>query len=257
MLASVVALVHRAADPDAPIGGRKREAHVGQDHACDDGGIAPVELQIEDGENQHEFNRGRHRHEHNRAHESFDGVAAAFEHTGQSADLALEMEAQRKQVKVNENVIGEPPDRMHRDRGKDRVARLGEARHGYPQDAIEERQRQRTGDDAQDPMRRMRMPDHRVSRPFEGIGDRNRHDLCDQHQSEGRQHAPFEVAATARPEIGPKLSPGFGKARAWLRQPSGRLFDVLQHSFRWRPAQRPAASPNSRVRTWRELTAQI
>ena len=53
-------------------------------------------------------------------------IAAALEHAGKPAGLALEMEAQRQLVHVLEGEDREPPHRVHRHLGEHAVAQLGQ-----------------------------------------------------------------------------------------------------------------------------------
>ena len=55
--------------------------------------------------------------------------AAALEHAGEAAGLALEVEAQRQAVHVLEGLQRELAHRMHRDLGEQAVADLGQQRH--------------------------------------------------------------------------------------------------------------------------------
>ena len=91
-----VALVHVAADGDAPVRRHAREPEIRPDH--DDHGerVAPVEREEEDAEDQRELHHRRNAGEHAHAHDLLDGLAAALEDARQPAGLALEMEAQRQ-----------------------------------------------------------------------------------------------------------------------------------------------------------------
>ncbi len=54
-----IALVHPAADADAPLGRLGGEPHVGDDHDDRDGGVAPVELPQQHAEDHHELDDSR------------------------------------------------------------------------------------------------------------------------------------------------------------------------------------------------------
>ncbi len=99
------------------------------------------------------------------------------------------MKAQRQKVKVDEDIVGEPAHRIHGNGGEDRIARLGQGRHRDPQQAVEQGQRQRPGDEAEY-MMRGGMADQPVGRPFERIRYGDGDELADQQQSEGREHPP-------------------------------------------------------------------
>ena len=65
--------------------------------------------------------------------------AAALQHPRQAAGLALQMEAQRQFVHVDEGEIGELAHRMHRHLGEDAVAPLRQHRHQHAHDAVARR----------------------------------------------------------------------------------------------------------------------
>jgi hypothetical protein len=124
-----VALVHVAADVDAPVGGDGREPEIDDDHHQDRNHIAPVEGEIEHAQDHREFDDGRHAGQHAHADDLLDGLATALEHARQTSGLALKMKAQRQIVQVDKDFVGDAPHRMHRDRGKQGVAPLGEKLH--------------------------------------------------------------------------------------------------------------------------------
>ena len=74
-----VAFVHRTPDCDPPIGGGRREAHIGEDHGSHDRGIAPVKLKKKNPQNQEKFDKSRNRGQHGGAHDRLDRIAATLE----------------------------------------------------------------------------------------------------------------------------------------------------------------------------------
>ena len=187
-----IALVHRAANADAPVGGERRVNKIDGDHHDNCDGVAPVERDEERREDQREFDRRGHGDEHRRADDGFDGVAAALENAGQSAGLALKMKAQRQLMQMHEHFDRQAAHGVHRDLGEQRVAPLREHRHQDPHEAVDHRQcdharqycRQRN-------MLRGRVANQRIGRPFECIGHANRHEFGGEHQDDRHQDAQF------------------------------------------------------------------
>ncbi len=91
-----VALVHRAANADAPVGRDRRVDEIDEHGDADRQDVAPVEGIEKRRRDQHEFDDRRHGDQHRGAHDRLDRVAAALEHARQPAGLALEMKAQRQ-----------------------------------------------------------------------------------------------------------------------------------------------------------------
>ncbi len=119
---------------------------IGDDHHRRCERITPIELKQKHAEDQHEFDQRRHAGQHDQPHDGLDGVAAALQDARQAAGLALEMEAQRQPVHVDEDVVGEPPHRVHRNGGEQPVTQLREERHEDAQKPVKNRQRDRTGE---------------------------------------------------------------------------------------------------------------
>ena len=138
-----VALVHRAADADAPIGGDGGVDQIDDHRDRDRRDVAPVEGIEERRRDQGEFDDRRRRDQHRSAHDRLDRVAAALENARQPAGLALEVEAQRQLVEVDEDFVGEAAHRVHRHRREQGVAPLLGERHQNPHQAVKRSQRQR------------------------------------------------------------------------------------------------------------------
>ena len=81
--------------------------------------------------------------QHHQARQFLDALAAALEHAGQAAGLALQVEAQGQAVHVLEGLERELAHRMHRDLGEQAVAHLGQHRHEHAGEAVEDRQQDR------------------------------------------------------------------------------------------------------------------
>ena len=145
-----VAVVHRAPDGDAPVGRERREDEIGEDRHADRDDIAPVERDQQRRDDQHEFERGRRGGEHRGADDRLDRGAPALENARQAAGLALEMEAQRKLMQVDEDLDREAADRVHRHRGEQGVAALLGKRHQDAQDAVKAGERNDALQDARE-----------------------------------------------------------------------------------------------------------
>ena len=204
-----VARIHLAADVDAPLGGEIGEPHVERDRDRDDDDVAPIEVEQQHGDDQDQLDDGRRELQQHHAHDGLDGVAAALEHAGQPAGLALEMKAQRQQVHVLEGEHRQPAHRVHRHLGENAVAQLGERRHQDAHAAIGERhhhrRRQRPGDDVVGPERRGAVAGQRVGRPFEGERHRDGGELGGEQQHGREDHAIFKVAPVGRPDVRPQM----------------------------------------------------
>jgi hypothetical protein len=141
-----MALVHAAADGDAPFGGEIGEAHVERDGGKRHDHVAPVELIKQHGRDQRHFNDSRDELKNDHADDGLDGVAAALKHTGEPTGLAIEMKAQRQKVHVLEGEDRQPSHRVHRHLGEHAVAKLRQPRHQDAHEAIGERHRDWRGD---------------------------------------------------------------------------------------------------------------
>ena len=124
-----VALVHGAADRHAPVGRRGGEPEITDDHDGGDGGIAPVELVEHHTQDQGELHDGGNAREHAQTHDLLDGGASALQHARQAAGLALQMEAQRQAMQMDEDLVRQAPHGVHGDSCEERVAALREELH--------------------------------------------------------------------------------------------------------------------------------
>ena len=116
---------------------------IGDHRDADRDDVAPVEREQQRADDQRELDDGRHRDQHRGADDRLDGVAAALEHAGQAAGLALQVKTQRQAVQVDEDLDRQPAHRIHRHGGEQRVAPLLGQRHHDAQDAVEDGQRDR------------------------------------------------------------------------------------------------------------------
>ena len=185
------------------------EPHEERDRQPDDDDIAPVEMQKQHGDDQHQFDDRRRQLQQHHAHDGLDGVAAALEHARQPAGLALEMKAQRQQMHVLEREHRQPPHRVHRHLGENAVAPLGEKRHDDAHAAIGERhhdrRRERPGEPIVRRHRRRAAAGERIGRPFEGERHRDGREFGEE-QKHGRENdAALQVAPVRRPDIGPQV----------------------------------------------------
>ena len=204
-----VALVHRAADADAPVGGDGGVDEVDDDGDGDRNDVAPVERIEERRGNQRELDDRRRGDQHRSADDRLDRIAAAFEHARQPAGLALEMEAQRQLVEMDEHLVGEAADGVHRHGGEQRVAALLGQRHQDAHRAVKRGQRQR----AEQRARRRRRPagGQRIGRPFQRIRRGDRHQFGEDHQHDRQADPRLEVGAVRRPQVGPQPARGAGE----------------------------------------------
>ena len=158
---------------------------------------------------QHHLDDGRRELQQQHAHDGLDRIAPALQDAREPAGPALQMKAQRQQVHVLERAHGEPPHRVHRHLGEDRVARLGEQRHHHAHAAIGDRhhhrRRQRPGEDVVGTERRGAVTGERVGRPLEGERHRDRRELGGKYQQRGNPDAHLEVAPIGRPDVRPQM----------------------------------------------------
>ncbi len=203
----IVAVVHLATDADAPFGRMISVDHIHQDGDQDHHDVAPIELPHQHGGYERHFDDGRHQLQDHHAHDGLDRVAAALEHTRQSASLALEVEAQRQLVHMHEGAVGEPAHRVHRHLGEHAVARLLEQRHQDAHAAIGNGHGDGHGNHPSEPIRGRRAAGtgKRIGRPFECEGNRDRRELGCQQQRHGAKHPQLQVAAVGWPDIGPQM----------------------------------------------------
>ena len=161
------------------------------------------------GDDHHQFDDGRRELQQDHAHDGLDGVAAALEHAGEPAGLALEMKAQRQEMHVLEGEHGEPAHRVHRHFGENAVAPLREQRHDDAHAAVSQRQHDRRGEHPDQPIvridRRGTVAGERVGRPFEGERHRHRGEFGEEQKHGGEDHARFEIGPVGRPDIRPQL----------------------------------------------------
>ena len=166
---------------------------IERDGGADDRDVAPVEMQQQHRDDQHQFDDGRRQLQQHHAHDGLDGVAATLEHAGQPAGLALEMEAQRQQMHVLEGEHRQPPHRVHRHFGENAVAPLRQQPHDDAHAAIGERHHHRRGERPGEPIagrnRRGAVAGERIGRPFEGEGHRHGGELGEEQQHGRENHA--------------------------------------------------------------------
>ncbi len=218
-----VAVVHLAADADAPFGSVVGPAHIERDRADDEREVAPVEMHHQDDGDQRDLDDGGRELQDHHAHDGLDGVAAALEHARQAAGLALEMEAQRQVVHVDEGAEGKAPDRVHRHLGKHRVAALRERAHKDAHAAVSDRHGDGRRDHPAEPAGGGGgVPRQRVGCVFEGEGNGDGCELGGEQERHGAQHAQLQVAAVGRPDIGPQMHHG-RQQRAAAGGDAGRL----------------------------------
>ena len=184
-------------------------------------------------------------------HDHLDAGAAALQHARQAAGLALQMEAQRQFVHVDEGDVGELAHRMHRDAGEDAVAKLRQYRHQHAHRAVACGHQQGRCDQPQRPVRRFdgrgARAVERVDRPFEGERHDQRRELRDQQQHHRPDHAHLQVRAIARPDIGPQMYQRPDQGRFFGRAAGRRLGGVGQCES----GSAIAVRPNARWRTGR------
>ena len=201
-----VALVHGAADVDAPVGGLHREPQVEHDHRQHGDDVAPVELPGAHRQHQHELDDGRHeRHQHH-ARDVLDAEPAALQHAREAAGLALQVKAQRELVHMLEGAQRQLAHGVHGDLGEHALAHLHQQRHGDADSAVEhDRQHRR----AREP-RQCRAAgqvaaggrDQRVRRPLERERHGDRDELRRQHERERKHDGGLQVRPVGRPDVG-------------------------------------------------------
>ena len=117
------------------------------------------------------------------------------------------MKAQRQLVQVHKHFDGETPHRIHRHSGKQGVARLGEECHQDAQQAVDNSQCNWRGkDQGQGNVLDRRIPDQRVSRPFEGIGHAQIDEFRHQQQCQRAKHPQLQVRPVTWPQIRPQIA---------------------------------------------------
>ena len=202
-----VAVVHPAADIDAPLGRLIGECAIKGDDGHNDDDVAPIELIEQHAEDQRQLDDCRHELHDHHAYDRLDGVAPAFQHPRQAAGFALEMEAERELVHVLEGAIGEPAYRVHGDLGEDAVAHLGEHRHQDARATVSnshcDRSRERPEEPGGGRYGRASLPGQRIGCPFEGEGNRDGGELGREQQYYRRGNAKLEIAAIRWPNVRP------------------------------------------------------
>ena len=199
-----VALVHRTANADAPIGGQRRKCQISDHREADRHDVAPVERDQHRGDNQRELDDGRNRGQHRGANDGLDGVAAALENAREPAGLALQMKTQRQAMQVLEYFDRQSAHRVHGDGREQRVAPLLGQRHDDAQDPIEDGQRNRAEKNARQRDRvECKLAGDRVCGPLVGVGNCDREQLGEQHQGDGEKHAQLQISAVRRPDVRP------------------------------------------------------
>ena len=203
-----VALVHGAADLDAPVGRPHRVPEIEHDHQRDRAGVAPVERVEQHGQHQRELDDGRHEGHQRHARDVLDAEPAALQHAREPAGLALQVKAQREAMHVLEGGERELAHRMHGDPGEHALAHLHQQRHGHAGEAVEQGGQHRRADQ---PRERLRGGNgaaggrhQRVRRPLEGEGHGDRDELGRQHQHEREDDGGLQVGPIRRPDVGRK-----------------------------------------------------
>ena len=90
-----IGVVHRAAEPDAPIGEDERKADVCPDRQERDGRKPPVEQPPQDGGDQQHLQQRRHDVEHRQPQHALDTPRATVDRAGQPARLPVQVKAER------------------------------------------------------------------------------------------------------------------------------------------------------------------
>ncbi len=199
-----VALVHLAADRDAPLRRPDREGKVADDHRQDDQHIAPVELEGENGEHQYELDDGGNERHQRHARDVLDPRATALEDTREPSRLAFQMEAEREAMHMLERGKTQLPHGMHRDLRKQPLTRLGEHHHRDPRQPIENRRQDRRADQPSRLRRRHTATRYRhqgIRRPLERERHRDGNQLRHQHQCQREHDATLQI----RPVVGPDV----------------------------------------------------
>ncbi|MNL38623.1 hypothetical protein D3C87_1608510 [compost metagenome] len=118
------------------------------------------------------------------------------------------MKAQRQLVHVHEGLVGELPDRMLADAGKQCVAQLVEPRLQQAREVVGKHQHDRAAQELRQEAQRIRLVVQRVRRPFEEIGNEDQDDLGN-HQDDRRPDDPkLQIGPVGRPHIGPQIDDG-------------------------------------------------
>ena len=201
-----VAVVHVAANDDAPVARPDGEPDVEPDRHRHHSHVVPAISDREDAGCQREFEDGRQGVEHGEADDRLDALGAALDDARQAAGAALEMEAQRQLMHVDEGAEGELAHRILSDAGKQRVAQLVEAELHQPHDIVGDDQHDWRQQEGRQRRRRLGVTSQRIGRPFEEVGTGNQCQLGDD-QKHGRPHHPRpQVGTVGRPHIGPKIA---------------------------------------------------
>ena len=182
VLRVVVGVVHRPAEPDAPVGEAEGEPDVERHRHQRDACEAPVEQAPQDADDQQHFEQGRDDVEHRQAQHRLDPAGATLDRARQPAGLPIEVEPQAEAVQVLERLQRHLADRALLHRGEHRVAQLGEPGGGDAQHRIGHDQPQRNGE-------RVVLGRQRIHGVAVNDGDIDRRDLRQDQQHDGRDHA--------------------------------------------------------------------
>ncbi len=204
-----VALVHLAAEFEAPIGDDEGEDDIADDRAEGDDREAPLIEPPEDRADQHDLEQRRHEAEEEVIEQEFRAANAALDRARQAAGLALEVEAQRELMQVAEGRERHLAHRALSDLGEDRVAQLGESLGRNPGDAIADDEHDRHGDErglaGRERIDRMLVKHRHIDRGRFGKNE----------QPDRDDDAQPQIPGAARPEKGQQLADG----GEFLREP--------------------------------------
>ena len=152
-------------------------------------------MAVEDDRHRDQFQRRRGNVEQQEIEHGVDALGAAFDHLGNLASAAGEVEAQGQAVEARKHILGQRPRGILPNPLKHNVAQIIESYPGKAAQGIgkDKGQRQSEG--------RRTLDGHRVYRALVGIGQRQRGRLADQNQHSGANNAYPQPRIITRPQI--------------------------------------------------------
>ena len=203
-----IAVVHLAADLDAPVARPDGEPSVEHDRHGDDRDIDPSIGNCEDHCRQREFEDGRQRVQDGEADDRLDALYAALDDARQAAGATLEVEAQRQVMHVHERFVRELAHRILPDAGKKRVAQLVKPSLKQAHQIVGDDKCRRHQQEIRQRRWRRMVAGQCVGRPFEEIGYGNQHQLGNDEIDGRPDDTRAQIAALRRPHIGLQVEQG-------------------------------------------------
>ncbi|MNH98482.1 hypothetical protein D3C73_512040 [compost metagenome] len=136
------------------------------------------------------------------------------------------MEAQRKLVHVHEGLMGKLAHCMLADRGKQGVAQLVQAHLQDAGEIVGDDQNHGAEQEGRKKARHIQLAVQRIGRPFEEIGNREKHQLGEDEEERGPEHPRLEVRTPRGPHIGPQVD----ECSEWIAVIRGNDLLLVRHA---------------------------